>query len=95
MFEFDVKKFQLKNGYICYIMNFVEAVAIFNGLGICDECCKHEYIGFYVPVLNRYMCEECFYDWANRCKFYEEDLWFEKQNIEYVEERIKILSMKK
>ena len=75
-------------------MNFMDVVMIFNGYGICDECGDSTNKGYYVPVLNHYQCPKCYEDWKSSCEFYEEDLWFEKDNIKFVEERIKKLSSK-
>lgn len=54
-----MKKFTTKQGYIAYACTAAET-AYLGGMGICDDCGKSALSGFLVPVLNHYMCPDCF-----------------------------------
>lgn len=82
-------KFKIKKGYVVYKMTALDCIFLFNGVGLCDSCNTLSPIGYYVPILNYYMCEKCFKEWAERCTYYLEDLWFEKLHIDYIESFVK------
>ena len=80
---------KMKNhlGYVVYKISAEECFS-FGGAAICDDCntfCPQG--GYLVPVLNYFMCAHCFWEWNESCKFYPEDLEFER-NICYYYERI-------
>ena len=78
-------KFKNKVGWTVYRISAAECYS-FGGLAICDDCntfCPKG--GYLVPVLNHFMCDKCYNDWNNRCKFYPEDLDFENSIIKYYE----------
>ncbi len=85
----ELIKFKIDKGYTVYKMRAIDAIEIFNGFGICDNCNKFASKGIYVPILNRYLCEDCFIDWKERCKMYEDDLWFENAYVKFVDRFIK------
>lgn len=82
-----MKKFYLENGLIAYETTALE-ITLIGGLGMCDECGKkhksHEH-GYLVPVLNHWMCKDCFADWKCRCRNYPEDARIETRNAKYYE----------
>lgn len=82
-----MKKIKLPIGHIAYEATASEATNL-GGLGICDDCGKHAYHGYLVPVLNHYQCPECFKDWSSRAKYYPEDVPFEQEVAKYYESRI-------
>ncbi len=85
-----MKKLRSPAGLIAYKTTTEEIYSI-GGLGICDDCGTFRADGGYlVPVLNHWMCEECFNDWSGRAKFYPEDAKFELKTAEYYEARIPI-----
>ena len=84
-----ILKFKIPKGWTAYIMTLEDVKLIFKGFGICDDCGSVSPIGCYVPILNHYMCFECFEDWIKHCEFYEEDLPYEKRNIDFLEKQIK------
>ena len=81
----EIEKFKIDKGYIVYKMSNIDAIGIFNGFGICDDCSSSTRVGYYVPVLNHYMCEDCFNEWQKVCIYYEEDLWFQSGNVKIVD----------
>lgn len=65
-----MKKFTAKNGYLAYNVDF-EEVSKLGGLAFCDDCNQYATEGFLVPVLNYYMCPQCFARWESTasCNF--------------------------
>lgn len=47
------------------------------GIAICDSCNNASYTGYYVAVLNNWLCDECYEDWHLRAKYYSEDADYE------------------
>ena len=82
-----MKKISTKQGYIAYACTAAETTYL-GGLGICDDCGEAAPNGFLVPVLNHYMCPDCFEDWQSRGRFYPEDLPFESKTAAHYESRI-------
>lgn len=77
--ENEIKKFTTRAGHVAYKTTLQETFT-WGGLGICDDCgTLHREGGYLVPVLNHWMCEECFTDWQKRAKHYAEDDEYEKQ----------------
>lgn len=82
-----MKKFTTKQGYTAYTCTAAET-AYLGGMGICDDCGKSALSGFLVPVLNHYMCPDCFEKWQSSGRFYPEDLPSEARTAAYYEYRI-------
>lgn len=51
--------------------------------GICDNCCSTPSKGYYVAVLNRWLCQECYDQWCETAHWYREDAGTERKNFEY------------
>ena len=51
-------------------------------LGVCDLCNYSTDIGFYVAVINRWLCPDCFFEWYIRAERYTEDIPIELMNYE-------------
>ena len=84
----EIYKGRTKKGYVYYYMFAIDTIEIFGGCGICDDCGKFANMGIYVPVLNHYMCVNCYKSFVKSCKYYSEDKWFEDLNIKYVDSKI-------
>lgn len=57
---------------------------------VCDCCIKSgEEIGMYIPVLNRWFCNNCYNEWHEKAKYYEEDKWYEEDKFLKMVESIK------
>jgi len=54
------------------------------GLGICDKCNVSSFTGYYVAVLNYWICEECYNEFLGRAKRYKEDTEIEQRNYDYM-----------
>ena len=54
---------------------------------MCDFCADvalaHNYKGFYIAVLNQWICKKCYEDWKKRAHWYEEDSAIENKNFEF------------
>ena len=72
-----------KKGFKVIEVSMVECFE-WGGIGICDNC--NEAIvpkGYYVAVLNRVLCDECYDEWNERAIYNHEDARIEQRNFEY------------
>lgn len=53
--------------------------ARFGAIGVCDRCGHAPHTGYYVAVLNYWLCPECFRNWYQDAEHYEEDLAYEEK----------------
>lgn len=68
------------NGY-SYIKCTKEDCFDWGGMAICDNCGETMQEDIYlIYILHSALCKECFEDWAEYSKKYEEDLQLQKQN---------------
>ncbi len=49
-------------------------------IGICDDCGERSPRGYYVAVLNRWLCPECYRKWYEGAVNYPEDRKYEEGN---------------
>lgn len=85
-------KFKTRVGWTVYKVTDTECYS-WGGLSICDDCGKFVSNGFLVPVLNHFMCIDCFNQWRSSSKFYPEDLPFERKNITYYESILPVINL--
>lgn len=50
---------------------------------VCDDCLSSPDNGYYVAVLNRWLCPACYERWIESAVRYEEDAWVEEKNYDY------------
>lgn len=50
---------------------------------VCDDCLSSPDIGYYVAVLNRWLCPKCYERWIRSAKRYQEDIWVEEKNYDF------------
>ena len=60
----------------------LDRLSIYGCQGICDGCLSSPEIGYYVAVLNMWLCKECFDEWYARSERYAEDIRIEERNFE-------------
>ena len=53
-----------------------------NSPGICDSCMATPHIGYWVAVLNCWLCPECYKDWYDNATNYVEDQAIENKHFE-------------
>ena len=82
-----MKKLKTKVGYIAYKTTRSEICGI-GGFGICDTCNITAESGYLVPVLNRWLCPECYKHRESNAVYYAEDIPIERKNSEYYERTI-------
>lgn len=82
-----MQKSKSKSGHIYYKATSNE-IALLGGFGICDHCNKFANNGFLVPILNHYMCKNCFDEWDSRATYYPEDTYIEAKRASYYEAMI-------
>lgn len=62
---------------------------------MCDFCANvalaHNYKGFYVAVLNQWICKKCFEDWKRHAHWYSEDASIENKNFEFYAKRFDLI----
>lgn len=80
-------KFKTLSGYLAYRATATETTFL-GGRGICDDCGEYASKGYLVPVLNHYMCEDCFRRWGGGGTYYPEDIPYERHTAAYFESRI-------
>lgn len=55
----------------------------------CDECLSTPLYGYYVAVLNRWLCPKCFNHWLKNATRYQEDAWVEERNYQFYKALLK------
>ena len=55
----------------------VEKLSKQGAVGICDNCISTPVEGYFVCVLNRWLCEKCYNEWMSRAVNYPEDRRYE------------------
>ena len=58
----------------------------YGSLGICDSCNDAAPSGYYIAVLNHWICPHCYKDWTQRAKWYKEDSVIEERNFKRYKE---------
>lgn len=48
-------------------------VSKLGSFGVCDSCNTTSHIGYWVAVLNCWLCPDCYQDWYNGATNYPED----------------------
>lgn len=60
------------------------------GTGLCDSCARPSDKGYYIAVLNRWFCPECFEKWKSTARYYPEDMEIEIRNFDFYAPRFGI-----
>ena len=60
-------------------MSREEVNTVFGTIGICDRCNKKVKVGYYIAVLNMWMCTKCYKSWLKTARYYEEDRYCEER----------------
>lgn len=58
----------------------LEEINYIGGFGICDFCNMSQSEGYYVAVLNQWLCKKCYDEWYLRAKHYPQDAKIENRN---------------
>ncbi len=53
------------------------------GPGICDNCATPSGNGYYIAVLNRWLCPKCYEEWKSTAHYYPEDADIERKNFDF------------
>ena len=70
------------------VSNYELAKATGTQYAICDNCCFDDEYGYYVAVLNSWLCPLCYADWKKRATRYSEDIPIEERNYRRYKELI-------
>lgn len=76
------KKVENNKGFLVIEVSAAELFAKVGGYGICDFCNSTAEKGYYIAVLNRWYCSECYEDFCKHSTYYKEDAGLEKKNYE-------------
>lgn len=60
-----------------------DAVLYWGGTGECDHCLARPEEGYYIAVLNEWLCEKCFNKWKTYAVYYEDDAPIERRNFDF------------
>ena len=63
-------------------MNLIELSETLGGFGICDHCNGQFFNGYYIAVLNHWVCEADYFKWHESAINYPEDRKIEERNFE-------------
>lgn len=89
------KQISNKKGFKVSKLSKVEVLDMwgkYGGVGICERCNEIPAEGgYYVAVLNQYLCTKCYKDWIKDAKVYEEDKYFENINFTEVQKKLQRL----
>lgn len=78
-----------KKGFKVLFTSNVECLS-WGGYAICDTCNKSSSFGYFVSVLNYWLCPECFNEWYKTAKHYEEDTPYEIKKYEQMSSMLSI-----
>lgn len=73
---------------ILKVSNYEVAKATGTQYAICDNCCFDSTEGYYVAVLNSWLCPLCYADWKKHAIRYSEDVPVEERNYQWYKELI-------
>lgn len=76
-------------GFKVIEVSFKECTS-WGGFGICDNCNNAFNKAYYVAVLNRVFCEDCYLEWYLKATYYEEDREIEERNFQTYKRMLKI-----
>lgn len=74
------KKVENSKGFLVIEVSGIESIEKIGGMAICDSCNSHHSQGYYIAVLNQWVCPDCYNEWIARAKRYEEDIRIEQRN---------------
>lgn len=60
------------------------------GYGICDHCNKTPFQGYYIAVLNHWLCEKDYHEWHEGAVNHPEDREIEQRNFERTKQLLNI-----
>lgn len=75
-------------GFKVIACSAAECFTAFGGYGICDQCNSASATGYYVAVLNHWLCQKCYEEWSERAINYPEDATFEQRNYDYYKTKL-------
>ena len=84
-----MEEIKTKKGHLILGVVLEEIPLFGSSLCLCDGCnngIKDK--AYYVGVLNYVMCPDCYKEWEQRAKYYEEDREFEQRKIDAVKKCI-------
>lgn len=58
------------------------------GPGVCDHCLATPKVGYYIAVLNHWVCPSCYERWSKDATFYREDVGVENKHYDSMVSRL-------
>lgn len=84
------KKVENEKGFLVIEVSSTEYIEKIGGMAICDSCNEDSFIGYYIAVLNHWVCPKCYQEWIERAKRYPEDIRIEERNFDYYSKLLEI-----
>ena len=77
-----MKEFLNDKGFLVLEVSRERMIQRLGCQGICDTCLCIPEIGYYVAVLNMWLCKDCFNEWYSDAERFKEDIYIEEKNYE-------------
>jgi len=85
-----MNELKTKAGHTILKLNNKELKVFGREVSVCDNCCSILIKdGYYIPVLNRAYCFECYERWSKKAIYYSEDAHFENEKLSQILENLK------
>lgn len=80
-----MKEIVTEKGFLVMEVSREELISALGELtmGICDFCANSPEVGYYVAVINQWLCKDCYEKWHERAEYYPEDSKIETRNYQY------------
>lgn len=88
----ETEAFRTEKGFIIIPIksDLMRKISELPYMPICDSCIKSgEETGMYIPVLNQWFCIDCYDEWYQKARYYEDDRKFEEDKFLEMVELIK------
>lgn len=79
-----------KKGFLVIEVSAEELSSKMGGYGICDFCNTPSDNGYFVSVLNQWLCSKCYNEWLKRAIRYPQDADIERRNFELFKEKLSL-----
>lgn len=61
----------------------LEKLSQYGCIGICDFCGNPTEVGYYVAVINQWLCQDCYQDFISKVRYCIEDKPIEDRNFKF------------
>lgn len=61
-------------------LEMIKKLGKYGSIGVCDRCLHSPSVGYYVAVLNLWLCPDCYRKWSQHGTRYSSDIPIETKN---------------